>query len=88
MFDSKIRIKWTMLSAILAGTGVWASAGVTENDKAATATRKPPVRFDRMFPDGREHDFGKVSRGIQCKYAFRIVNTFGVPLRIDSIRIS
>ena len=41
-----------------------------------------------MFPDGLEHDFGKVQRGIQAKNVFRIVNTTAVPLRIASLRCS
>jgi hypothetical protein len=36
----------------------------------------------RMFPDGRDHDFGTVNRGPILQYAFRIVNTAEVPLRI------
>jgi hypothetical protein len=41
-----------------------------------------------MFPDGVAHDFGKVTRGTQCRYAFRIINTTNVRLRIISLRCS
>ena len=40
----------------------------------------------KMFPDGRDYDFGKVKRGPRLKHAFRIVNTSNVPLSIISIR--
>src|SRR5690349_8122583 len=44
--------------------------------------KKPSEKIDQMFPDGLEHDFGKVERGEQLKYAFRIVNISSAPLRI------
>ncbi len=40
----------------------------------------------KMFPDGRDYDFGKVKRGPLVKHAFRIVNTSNVPLSLISIR--
>jgi hypothetical protein len=46
------------------------------------------LHADKMFPDGFEHDFGKVPSGIQVKHAFRVVNTSKVPLRIVSLRTS
>ncbi len=39
-----------------------------------------------MFPDGVEHDFGKVQRGTIVKHAFRVVNTSDVPLQIIDVR--
>ncbi len=45
-----------------------------------------PPRPDKMFPDGREHDFGQVQSGPQARHAFRIVNTSNVPLKIVSLR--
>lgn len=39
-----------------------------------------------MFPDGFEHDFGKVPSGVQARHVFRIVNTSKVPLEIVSLR--
>jgi hypothetical protein len=43
---------------------------------------------DPMFPDGLEHDFGKVARGEVCKHSFRIVNTSSSQLKVISLRIS
>lgn len=43
---------------------------------------------EKMFPDGRCVDFGKVPRGMQVKHAFRIVNTSNVPIQIVSVRHS
>jgi hypothetical protein len=50
--------------------------------------QKAAEKIDKMFPDGLEHDFGKVPMGIQCKHSFRIVNTLNVPLAIDFRRRS
>jgi hypothetical protein len=36
-----------------------------------------------MFPDGLEHDFGKVQAGTQPKHTFRVVNTTSVPLEVS-----
>ena len=41
---------------------------------------------DDRFPDGRNHDFGRVAKGTYCKFAFRIVNTADSPLEITSVR--
>ena len=43
---------------------------------------------DRMFPEGREYDFGKVTRGTLVKHTFCIVNRSGIPLQITSVRRS
>jgi len=43
---------------------------------------------DKMFPDGRDHDFGKVPTGTLCKHVFRIVNTSDTPIHIASVRFS
>ena len=48
----------------------------------------PPVRQDdKMFPDGRNYDFGKVIRGMPVKHALRIVNTSDVTLEVVSVRV-
>jgi hypothetical protein len=44
----------------------------------------PRLSDKKMFPDGLQHDFGKVPQDLQCKHTFRIVNTTNVPLRILS----
>ncbi len=54
----------------------------------AIASWGMPLRADKMFPDGFDHDFGKVQSGMQAKHAFRVVNTSDVPLRIVSLRRS
>ena len=41
---------------------------------------------DPMFPDGLEHDFGKVARGEVCKHSFRIVNTSNSHLKVIALR--
>jgi hypothetical protein len=43
---------------------------------------------DARFPDGLEHEFGKVARGTYCKHAFRIVNTSQSPIEITAIRVA
>src|SRR5262249_38847642 len=40
----------------------------------------------KMFPDGRDHDFGKVPYGTLCKHFFRIVNTSDAPIEITEVR--
>lgn len=45
-----------------------------------------PLPVNKMFPDGLDHDFGKVQRGIQARHVFRIINTSKVPLEIVSLR--
>jgi hypothetical protein len=54
----------------------------------ALAAKVVPPQADKMFPDGRAHDFGKVPRGMLVSHSFRIANTLGVPLRIVSLRRS
>jgi hypothetical protein len=54
----------------------------------AVSLSRPAENYDRMFPDGVVHNFGKVPRGTQLRHAFRTVNTSDVPLRIASLRIS
>jgi hypothetical protein len=46
----------------------------------------PAPKPKTMFPDGLEHDFGRVWRGPQLRHSFRIVNTTNRPLRIISLR--
>ena len=78
MFATKSRIATTVLVMALTWTGVCLT-GYSTN---------PAENTDQMFPDGLDHDFGKVRSGIQAKHAFRIVNTSDVPLRIVSVRRS
>lgn len=44
------------------------------------------MKPDKMFPDGRVHDFGTVRIGSEVKYAFRILNASDKPLKILSLR--
>jgi hypothetical protein len=46
------------------------------------------LRTAKMFPDGFDHDFGKVQTGAQARHAFRIVNMSKVSLQIVSVRRS
>src|SRR5262245_14164930 len=50
--------------------------------------KKPADKTNTMFPDGTEHDFGKVLKGTLLKHTFRIVNTGNVPLRVVEVRRS
>jgi hypothetical protein len=61
-------------------------ANVHENDAANHDATQNAKKANKMFPDGLDYDFGKVTRGTQCKHSFRIVNTTNVPLRIISLR--
>jgi hypothetical protein len=77
--------------SIQAGPGVQAQttlkdahANLAEKDTG----NKDAKKADKIFPDGLEHDFGRVASGTQVKYAFRVVNTSNVPLRIVSVRWS
>ena len=88
MSMARMEIARTILLTMLTCCAVVVLASVPRNETGNTATKKPAGKFDRMFPDGTEHDFGRVDIGTQCKHAFRIVNTSGVPLRILSIRVS
>jgi Protein of unknown function (DUF1573) len=48
----------------------------------------PPVRQDdKMFPDGRTYDFGKVKRGTPVKFTLRFVNTSDVTLEVSSVKV-
>jgi hypothetical protein len=57
----------------------------TASDDVEAAVEEPAAD---MFPDGCDHDFGKVRRGPLLQHAFRIVNTSGMPLRIIGLRAS
>jgi hypothetical protein len=46
------------------------------------------TELQRMFPDGRAHDFGNVRPGELLTHAFRVVNTSGSPLQLTSVRVS
>ena len=83
MFVTKIKIATTIMLMALTGSGV-CLANLPEKDAENQDATKPP----EMFPDGLEHDFGKVKLGTIVTHAFRIVNTTGVPLRILSLRKS
>ena len=71
-----MQTKLTTVTAVLLGLGTVAfGAG-------------PPVRQDdKMFPDGRNYDFGKVKMGTPVKHALRIVNTSDVTLEMISVRV-
>jgi hypothetical protein len=43
---------------------------------------------DKMFPDGREHNFGDVAYGETVKHVFRVVNTRGSSFELSSVRAS
>jgi hypothetical protein len=45
--------------------------------------KEPAEKIYVKFPDGLEHDFGKVYRGEQCRHAFRLVNRSKGPVHID-----
>ena len=49
--------------------------------RQAEADGKSGVK-DKMFPDGRDYDFGKVIRGTPVEHTFRIVNRSDVPLEL------
>jgi RNA polymerase sigma factor (sigma-70 family) len=56
--------------------------------------RRPEARrsdwadLERMFPDGRGHDFGKAPRGRVLTWSFRVVNLSGGLLHLTSVRVS
>jgi RNA polymerase sigma factor (sigma-70 family) len=56
--------------------------------KAEAEPKKGDKKNDDRFPDGRDHDFGKVKRGTSLEHSFRIVNTSTVPLHLTSVRVS
>jgi Ankyrin repeats (many copies)/Protein of unknown function (DUF1573) len=83
-------MKLTMFTCFVASLlffapGAYSQAPGTGADKGKTATEKQD-KLDDRFPNGRDHDFGRVARGAYCKHAFRIVNTADVPLEITSVR--
>ena len=57
-------------------------------DRKPAKEREPAETVDPMFPDGVVHDFGKLKRGTDAKWSFRIVNNSAVPLKIVSVRCS
>jgi hypothetical protein len=61
-------------------------AKLSEKDAGNADANKLAENADKMFPDGLEHDFGRVQRGTQAKHAFRVVNTSNVTLRVISLR--
>ena len=64
-------------------------AKLSEKDAENEYAKKlPGETVTTKFPDGLEHDFGKVQSGTVAKHAFRVVNTSSVPLRIISLRRS
>ena len=49
----------------------------------------PPVRHDdKIFPDGRTYDFGKVKMGTPVKFTLRFVNTSDVTLEVSSVKVN
>src|SRR4051794_9000227 len=49
---------------------------------AMAAPQQPGV----AFPDGQEHDFGKLQRGTRAWWAIRVINTSRTPVRISAVR--
>ena len=89
MFVTKIKVARTIVLMVLTCSGVYVSASVPEKDTGNTQTKKPTGgKIDRMFPEGNEHDFGKVTKGTQCKHSFPMVNSTNAPLRIQGLRWS
>jgi hypothetical protein len=41
---------------------------------------------DNRFPDGLDHDFGRVARGTYAKHTFRVVNTSDSQVEMTSVR--
>ena len=75
--------KLTTVTAVLLVLGMVAF-GSELPDRQTAADEK--ITEGKMFPDGREYDFGKVKRGAPVKLEFRIVNTSDVTLTLISIR--
>jgi hypothetical protein len=80
MFVTNRKLAITGLLLALIGNGTCFSDAGNE-DRMEFAT----VSFT-MFPDGLEHDFGKVRSGTQARHVFHIVNITAVPLHIVSLR--
>lgn len=88
------------LTPLLLVLGMLAFGGGMSVRRAAAAQPNPPKLLapndakktadesDKMFPDGRDYNFGKVKSGTPVKHAFRIVNMYKVPLQINSVRTS
>jgi hypothetical protein len=79
-----------LLLRTLAAGVVYGSFGVPLLLPLVSENTKEPVEEHCVtrFPDGLEHNFGKVTRGTFCMHAFRIVNTSRQPLRIVGLRKS
>jgi hypothetical protein len=80
MFVTDIKLATMIVLLALIGNGACLSDAGNEDTKGLAEASFP------MFPDGFDHDFGKVMRGTEAKHVFRIVNTSAVPLHIVSLR--
>jgi RNA polymerase sigma factor (sigma-70 family) len=96
MFLTKVKmvVGVMLVAAALSGTaGLIYSTGAPEPKVSTEKTgkekqRAAPRQVDSQFPDGQDHDFGKVTRGKILEYTFRIVNTSDAPLNLTSVRSS
>ncbi len=79
MFVLRTSAATATLLLALAGNGPCPGA-------AGPVLGKAPAGATAIFPDGVVHDFGKVQRGTQARYAFRVVNTSAGPLRVGPVR--
>jgi RNA polymerase sigma factor (sigma-70 family) len=66
-------------------TTVKSDKGTPYRDILVTVQEKPKLK-EQMFPDGRSHDFGSVTRGTEAKCTFRITNTTTLPIQLGNIR--
>jgi hypothetical protein len=80
-----IKIATTIVLTALACAGL-CQTGRSSADAGSEDVRKLGEVTATMFPDGVEHDFGKVRRGPMLEHTFRIVNTSNRPLEIISVR--
>jgi hypothetical protein len=90
MFLTKIKIvTTTMLVAVMCnGACLTGYSSMPAGQSLCDEVKNFSETTVTMFPDGLDHDFGKVTRGTQCNIAFRVINTSKVPLRISSLRMS
>jgi RNA polymerase sigma factor (sigma-70 family) len=49
---------------------------------------QPTPRAEQMFPEGTEHDFGNVSRGLVATHTWPLTNTYASALKVVNVRSS
>jgi hypothetical protein len=84
IFVTKIRLGTAITLMSLTCSGICAK--LPEVDAGNENAMRFAETSTTMFPDGLDHDFGKVRSGTQAEHAFRVVNTSNVPLRVISLR--